>query len=339
MVKRWTGVLVIISFLFLLTGCGTKSVAVVNGEKVSQTELDQRFEQLKAYNEMLGASFEGDAGQQSLAALEREALDSIIQEILIFQAAKKEGVKITDKEIEDFLSEVSQSFGDEEKYQEWLTSLKMTEKDFEHAVKYQLTGQKLFEKVTENVEITDANAKKYYEENKDLWPKQVKVSHILIHVERDNVSQAELDEGKRKAQDIIKQLNNGVNFAELAKNNSEDPGSAAQGGVLDIWFSADDPGLVSEFRDGAFKLTKVGEYSKEPVLSEFGYHIIKLDGLKDSYEDVKTEVKDYLLQNEKNKFFQEYMEKLNKNAEITDNFVSKFAQDAKKTDKKDDSSK
>ncbi len=72
-------------------------------------------------------------------------------------------------------------------------------------------------------------------------------------------------------------------------------------------FSRNDQGLVPEFIEGAFKLKKVGEYSKEPVLSEFGYHIIKLDDKKGSFEEVKNDVQNQLLQTKKNQAFTTYM--------------------------------
>ncbi|MEL7568111.1 MAG: SurA N-terminal domain-containing protein [Dehalobacterium sp.] len=311
--------LVIILLGLLAVGCGAKPAAVINGEEISEERFDRYFTQLKSYAEQMGTSFEGDDGKQKLNDLKQSAMDGLIYETLILQSGKKEGIEVTDKEVNGFLDQqVKGSFETEEKYQEWLDSMKMTEKEFRQKIEYQLTGQKLFDKVTERINITDEEARKFYESDKTLWEK-IKVSHILISVERDTASKTDLAEAKEKALSVIRELDQGANFADLAKEYSGDPGSASLGGVLDMEFARNDQGLVHEFVEGSFLLDKVGDYSKEPVLSQFGYHIIKLDAKKGSFEDVKADVKNQLVQTEKNKTFDKYMENLNKEAKITKN--------------------
>jgi foldase protein PrsA len=305
--------------LLLIAGCGAKPVAVVNGEEVSNERFDRHFQQLKAYALQMGMSFEGEDGEEQLADLKQDALDSLIDEILVMQAGKKEEVKVTEQEINDFLEQrVKGSFENEDKYQEWLDSFQMTEQEFKDKIEYQLTGQKLFDKVTNKVTVTDEEARKTYEADKTPWEK-IKVSHILIEVKRDTATQSELDQAKNKALSIIKELDQGADFADLAKKYSTDPGTASQGGVLDMEFARNDRGLVAEFVEGSFELEKVGDYSKEPVLSQFGYHIIKLDAKKGTFSDVKDDVKNQLLQTEKNKVFSEYMDKQMEEAKITKN--------------------
>ncbi|WP_148136320.1 peptidylprolyl isomerase [Candidatus Formimonas warabiya] len=317
--RRMIGGLVILLSLVLLSGCGPKPVAVVNGEKISQERFDRYFAQLKAYAEQMGTSFEGDEGKKQLASLKQEALDGIIDETLVFQAAKKEGIKVTPEEIDQYLNErVKSSFESDQKFQDWLKSLNMTEQEFKQKIEYQQTGQKLFDKVTAKISVSDEAAREYYEKDKASWEK-IKVSHILISAERDKVSKEDLEKAKKKAQSVITELDQGGDFAELAKKYSEDPGSASQGGLLDMEFTKNEQGLVPEFVEGSFKLTKVGEYSKEPVLSEFGYHIIKLDEKKGSFEDVKADVKNQLVQTDKNQAFTKYMDDLKKEAKITKN--------------------
>lgn len=305
--------------VLLLVSCGAKPIAVINGEEISEERFDRYFTQLKAYAEQMGTSFEGDDGKQQLADLKQDAMDGLIYETLIMQSGKKEGIKVTDKEVNDFLDQqVKGSFETEEKYQEWLDSMKMTEKEFKQKIEYQYTGQKLFDKVTEKITITDDEARKSYEGDKIPWEK-IQVSHILISVERDTASKTDLEKAKEKALSVIKELDQGANFADLAKKYSGDSGSASLGGALDMEFARNDQGLVAEFVEGSFQLKVVGEYSKEPVLSQFGYHIIKLDAKKGSFEDVKADVKNQLMQTEKNKAFDEYMDNLNKEAKITKN--------------------
>ena len=114
----------------------------------------------------------------------------------------------------------------------------------------------------------------------------IETSHILIRLGQ-KASDAEREQAKHLADSIYNAVKNGADFAELARKYSGDPGSATKGGKLPMV----GPGqLVKEFEDAAYAL-KVGEVSA-PVLSAFGYHIIKMDNRKslDSFETLKPEI-------------------------------------------------
>lgn len=132
-------------------------------------------------------------------------------------------------------------------------------------------------KIFETVNPSEEDLKKYYEENKFLFsPKKTyQASHILV-------------DDKEQADKIYKEIEDGLDFKEAAVKYSKDP-SANNGGSLGEFPKGV---MVKEFQDGLEKL-KPGEIS-EPVKSQFGYHIIKLDGINDggekSFEDVKNQV-------------------------------------------------
>ena len=134
-------------------------------------------------------------------------------------------------------------------------------------------------------EVSDEEAKQYYQEHLDKYSseEQRSVSHILIE-----------GDDQAKAQAILDELNAGADFAALAEEKSDDFGSASQGGSLG-WIERDvmDP----TFEEAAFGLQNVGD-TTGLVKSSFGYHIIKLDELKDSvakpYQDVASEIKQEL---------------------------------------------
>ena len=98
----------------------------------------------------------------------------------------------------------------------------------------------------------------------------VKAKHILINAETENAEQV--------AQDIITQLDGGADFATLAKEKSQDPGSAAEGGELGYFAvnGVTTSKMVDEFSKAAQEL-EAGEYSKTPVKTQFGYHIILVE--------------------------------------------------------------
>jgi peptidyl-prolyl cis-trans isomerase D len=146
------------------------------------------------------------------------------------------------------------------------------------------------------VKVDDAQLKAYYEEQKAKTPEsfvqgeQRRVRHILLSV-NDPKEDAAV---KAKAEGILKRAQAGEDFAKLAKEFSQDPGSATQGGDLG-W--AERKVYVGPFGDAAFSM-KVDEI-KGPVKTQFGYHILKLDGIQpekiktfdESKADLETEYK------------------------------------------------
>ena len=116
------------------------------------------------------------------------------------------------------------------------------------------------------IKVTDQEVQQYYKEHQDKYStaEQRKVSHILIK------------DDEKKAEEVLSELKGGADFAALAKKDSQDVGSANEGGSLG-WIEHDT--MDPEFEKAAFALTKAGELSGV-VKSAFGYHIIKLDEVK-----------------------------------------------------------
>ena len=131
----------------------------------------------------------------------------------------------------------------------------------------------------EKVAVTDEEIEKRYKENEERYKQeeQRKASHILLTVKKD-ASAEEDAEVKKKLEDIASRIKNGESFADLAKEFSEDPGSGKNGGDLGFFGRK---AMVPEFDESVFSL-KVGELSK-PVKTAFGYHLIKLDEIKEAH--------------------------------------------------------
>jgi len=126
-------------------------------------------------------------------------------------------------------------------------------------------------KVGANVQVSDADLQKAYQSNLERYrtPERVKARHILIKTM--DKPKEEQDKLAAKAGDLLKQIRGGADFAELAKKNSEDPGSAQKGGDLD-WVTRGQ--TVKEFEDAAFAL-KPKEISNV-IKTPYGYHIIQV---------------------------------------------------------------
>ncbi|MBR9867242.1 MAG: peptidylprolyl isomerase [Oceanospirillales bacterium] len=154
------------------------------------------------------------------------------------------------------------------------------------------------------VTLDDAELQSQFEQLKAAFKSEEQrvVSHIMIEVS-DSVDD---DAALAKAQDLEKRLAAGEDFAELAKAESDDPGSAPAGGDLGVYQQGM---LDGPFEQAVFALT-AGEVS-EPVRTAFGYHIIKLTGMSVSEAPVFEEVKDQLIAEQMdNKVEQIYVERV-----------------------------
>lgn len=173
--------------------------------------------------------------------------------------------------------------------------------------KKELLINALLDKHLGNIKVTDKEAAKYYREHKKEFttPAQVKASHILVKT-------------KEEAEDLIKRLKKGADFAKLAQQYSLDHVSAKKGGDLG-YFSKDQ--MVKPFADAAFSL-KVGQIS-EPVKTRFGYHIIKVTDKKPAslqpFPLVKKQIKEKLLRQKQQKAFDAFLLKISKGMKIERN--------------------
>jgi peptidyl-prolyl cis-trans isomerase D len=147
-------------------------------------------------------------------------------------------------------------------------------------------------KLNAQTQVSQAELQVYYDQHRDEYrvPEQVKVSHILIKTplpgSDGKIDPKGLEDARKKAQDILKQLKSGAKFEDLAKKSSEDPGSAKTGGDLG-WIGRGR--TVPEFEKAAFSLPK-GQMS-DLVQSSYGFHIIRVDDKQEAHVKTLDEVK------------------------------------------------
>lgn len=157
------------------------------------------------------------------------------------------------------------------------------------------------------IDISDEQAQTYYDNNRGSFmrPEQRDASHILLSAEEGNT-----DEQIEQLQEVAERIDAGESFADLAKELSDDVGSADLGGSLGTIL----PGaMVAEFEEAVFALSSVGEIS-EPVVTEFGVHLIKLDAIKPEsgqpFAEVRDEIITTLKQNEADSLYFNMREQL-----------------------------
>jgi len=150
-------------------------------------------------------------------------------------------------------------------------------------------------KILGQIQVTPEDVKAYYDQHQDQYrvPEEVKVSHILIKTPSPGadgkVDEKGLEEARKKAEDVLKQLKSGAKFEDLAKKYSEDPGSGKQGGDLG-WIGRGR--TVPEFEKSAFSLAK-GQLS-DLVKSSYGFHIIRTEDKHEAHLKTIDEVKDQI---------------------------------------------
>lgn len=148
-----------------------------------------------------------------------------------------------------------------------------------------------YEALAAAIDVSDDEAKAYYEENiaRYVTPAQREASHILLAVD-DRGDEDAIAEKTEELNQIKQRIADGEDFAEIAKTASEDVGSAEQGGSLGVITAG---AMVPEFEEAVNALVNVGDIS-EPIVTDFGVHLIKLDTLTDEtsrpFEDAKEEV-------------------------------------------------
>ena len=290
MIKCFSTLLVI---SLLACGCG-KEIEVKNGSKVAVSAKGSKITATEYYEQIK---------KENIAQL----VDMIDHDL--FNEKYKDKKSEEDAKVKEQIDSIKSYYGsDPDTYKAALRQFfgVNTEEELEEMIRLEYKRSlAVADYIMDN--LKDDEIEKYY--NDEVFG-QVKASHILIPVE--TTDKATEDEkaaaekvAKEEAEKIIKQLKDGKKFATLAKKYSKDEGTATNGGDLG-YFNLDE--MVEEFSN-AVKELKVDEYTKEPVKSQFGYHIIiktgekEKEALKDIKEDIKTKLKERKLNNDSTLYY------------------------------------
>ena len=212
----------------------------------------------------------------SINALRLQVLEDMVDEQVLILKAQKDSVQVDPTEIEEMLGQqfrMARSNMSDSEFEEMLERVGLTERQLKRRYRKEIRHRLLYRQMRSIVSfrqhITHREVEAFRQTLGDTLPLQISLSHIRAKIRpSDNV----LAEKRARAKEIEERLQNGDNFADLAREISEDPGSASNGGDLGCFKAGT---LVPEFEEVAFEL-KQGERSG-PVLSPYGYHIIQLD--------------------------------------------------------------
>ena len=192
--------------------------------------------------------------------------------------------KINEKVIDEQLNKAQEQYGGKDKFEQILKQQGFTLDKYKDGLKVK-AAQTLM--INEYAGITEDKIKESYEKNKH----QYHLAHILISVKSNsNPNGLSDEEAKKKAEEVLKKVKDGGDFASLAKEYSNDTENASSGGDLG-WSSKENTKFVSEFSNAAYSLNK--DQVSDVVKTPFGYHIIKVLDTKDSsYDELKTSLEE-----------------------------------------------
>jgi parvulin-like peptidyl-prolyl isomerase len=284
-----------VALLLFVSACGggsddvaKGSVAAVDGEDITKDQLDDLLARVKKTYESNKRPYP-KAGSEQYQALQTQAVAFLVQRVEYDHEADRLGLTVSQKEIADRIAKVKQGIfkGNQAAFDKQLKDQGYTAATFRDDVRMQILSEKLSSRVAKDVKVTDADAQKYYTQNKQQYttPESRLVRHILVKT-------------KPEATKIYNELRAGADFAKLAKAKSLDPGSKNRGGELTIARGQ----TVAPFEQTAF-LLPVKAISR-PVKTEFGWHIIQpLGQVKPAkttpFSKVKTGIRTQLLEQRK----------------------------------------
>jgi parvulin-like peptidyl-prolyl isomerase len=317
-----------------------RTVAIVNNDPIMYSEFQKTADHiLEQYKQSAPPA---EQTPEKIKEFKQKLLDQMIDDRLLKQEAATRKIKINRREVDEGIKQVKKRFTTDAEFQSELQKENLTLPQFEKRIEEQLSIMKLIEQEVKakTTPPTDQEVRSFYDQvqakmnGKDLGlskkdedeianlakylarstAEQVHARHILVSVDK-NASMADKTAALQKIKKIQQELKAGADFEELAKKYSDDPGSKNRGGDLGFFSRGD---MVPEFDKVAFSLD-VGQVS-EPVLTDFGYHIIKVEekraARKLSYDDVKNDLKELLFQKNAQKRYEVWLKDLRAKANI-----------------------
>ncbi len=305
----------------------------IEGQKITQAEFSKLYDNLVAqyqrvyaqYGQDFGRLLQGPGGIERRLQLQSRLLDDLLRRRLIAQEISRRQIVIPKTDVDDqteieFEQILKQNNLTEEEAEEILKeqgrTLEGFKRELRQAIELNMQTARLRDAVAGAIEPTEQELSAYLEEHREAYdtPEQVHARHILIRVE-ENAPESEVIKAKQQLEEIKKELEDGADFAELAKKHSQDPGSAPSGGDLGFFERGR---MVKEFEDAAFSL-EPGQVS-DPVRTQFGFHLIKVEEKRPAEHPELSQIRQQVLgdyiEAEREKRFERWYKELKAQAKI-----------------------
>ncbi len=290
-----------------------KLVLTINGVPVKSGEVESRIDntmkmQMGQRRSRTAGNLPADALKAQRERMRRGVVEGLIIETLIDQKVKELKIKVTEEDVEGAVQDIlTKNNTTLEKFEEQLGKMGVTLEVVRGQLRRRVGLVKLLESemkaAGEPFEATEAEAKKFYDTNQKRYGESVRASHILIKADlKDEKAKAE---ARKKIEDLLKRAQAGEDFAELAKQYSEDPGGKNTGGEYVFGRGR----MVPPFEQAAFSL-EVDQIS-DIVETMHGYHIIKLSEKMPakSFDDAKADILKNLGEQKKSAYWRTKLQK------------------------------
>jgi peptidyl-prolyl cis-trans isomerase C len=243
-------------------------VAKVNGQAIKKNDLLEGGQVVRMRFAQMGQQLSPSA------KFYHQVLNELIAITLLQQDAKAQGVIPSPQEVQQAVAARKGAFPNEAAYKQALQKAGISEESLRQQASDQLAVQKYVQtRIAPGVNVSDQTAREYYDKNKEKMqvPERLHVRHILIQVKPDAPA-ADKAKARQKAEEALKKVQAGGDFAKLAGEYSDDPGSKSRGGELG-WVSKGQ--AVPQFEAAAFALQKPNDVSGI-VEAPYGFQIIQL---------------------------------------------------------------
>lgn len=287
-----------------------KIVVVVNDEVITQREIDRKMFPVA---QQLRTQYDETSYNEKIKEAYTYIIEQIIRDKLVLSEARRRGVEVSEGEIQGQVDDVKTKFESEEEFYLALENQGISLKELKDNYGASLMAKKLMDiEVGAKISIVPAEICGYYEEHKEQFtmPSSAKVRTVLVKITADRNSEAAL----ALAKEAQVKLRNGADFSEVAKEYS-DSLSAAQGGDMGYVKEGE---MIKRIDDAVFSLKK-GETS-DIVRTDLGYHIFKVEDLKESrqytFEEVSDRIEKFIFKTKFEERFEDFMKQLEENAYI-----------------------
>ena len=328
--------------MFVFTGCSLNKadndLIKINDTVITKKEYQKSYDALtsNAMFAQMGIDLKKETDSPFALMMREKVIAELMVKALLDEEMDKRKIKVTKDDLAKAEQEIIEKYGSKEQFMQLIKINGVTYDKFKKDLEEEIKLKKFVDSIA-MVSIGEAEAKKYYDDNieKFKFPKRVRASHILISStpdlikielkkENKDITDEELEkkvaekvaEARQQAEKLQKQVKaDPTSFAKVAKENSQDPGSALRGG--DLGFFAKDE-MVEAFAKKAFEMAP--NSISEVVETPYGFHIIMVTDRTEagvlSFEQSKKDIINYLESQDKVEILKNKIESLRQEAKI-----------------------
>ena len=334
-------------FCFAEETAGDKTLAVVNGEPLMNSEFVKIASPI--IEQQMQITPVSEQTEARLNDLKNQILNQKIDQMLLIQEAKKAKIKVQKREVNDAVNQIKKRFANDADFTAELKKEGITYAQFENRIEEQLMSMRYVEQSMKNKvkQPTEQECKAFYDnvrkqmrgekvdvpaDQKDLVnnvaillkrmsSEQLRVRQIFIKSPKDS-SPEEKKAALARVANVKKELTkNTLSFADISEKYSEDEALKQRKGDMGVIVKGD---LAKPLEEAVFKLN-VGEWTKEPIKSDYGYHFFRVEERKAStsfvYDDVKKDLMEVLYQQNTKKAYDKWLESIKAKSNIKINQV------------------